>query len=184
MIVCLASLFAIASQLRSGSDPGNAQTADNCIACHSKQSGPPGEAVALYRTSTHGHASIGCDGCHGGDASEADKAKAHAAGFVAIPDTAATLAMCGKCHRQPLEFFKSSKHVASRPNAARLDCAECHGVHAIGAYSESFRWPQFCAGCHGLEYLPQLPKPFQEMLAMADELNDGLHRLESKGRAN
>jgi hypothetical protein len=33
-----------------------------------------------------------------------------------------------------------------------------------------------------LEYLPQLPRPFQEMLALADDLNDGLHRLEQKGR--
>ena len=34
-----------------------------------------------------------------------------------------------------------------------------------------------------MEYLPQLGRPFQEMLALADDLNDGLHRLETKGRA-
>jgi hypothetical protein len=56
-------------------------------------------------------------------------------------------------------------------------------VHGIGAPSESFRWPTFCGGCHGLEYLPQLPRPFQEMLALADELGDGLHRLRKNGRA-
>jgi hypothetical protein len=89
--------------------------------------------------------------------------------------------MCGRCHRQPLEFFKSSRHVAVRPNAPRLDCVECHGVHAIGAYSESFRWTQFCAGCHGLEYLPALPRPFQEMLSLADDLGEGLQRLDQKG---
>jgi len=126
---------------------------------------------------------IGCDGCHGGDRSQSEKLKAHAGRFVAKPDTAGTLEMCGSCHQQPLEFFKSSKHVAARPNAARLDCVECHGVHGIGAASESFRWPQFCAGCHGLEYLPPLPKPFQEMLTLADDLREGLHRLEGKGRA-
>lgn len=34
-----------------------------------------------------------------------------------------------------------------------------------------------------MEYLPQLGRPFQKMLALADDLNDGLHRLEAKGRA-
>ena len=34
-----------------------------------------------------------------------------------------------------------------------------------------------------MEYLPQLGRPFQEMLAMADDLKDSIHRLELKGRA-
>jgi cytochrome c3-like protein len=158
-----------------------AQNDDNCVACHRLQKDTAGQVVAIFQTSTHGRAGIGCDRCHGGDPSQAEKANAHAGHFTAKPDTAGTLEMCGRCHRQPLEFFKASRHVAVRPNAARLDCVECHGVHAIGAASDSFRWPQFCAGCHGLEYLPPLPRPFQEMLALADDLSDGLHRLDQKG---
>ena len=68
-------------------------------------------------------------------------------------------------------------------NVYDAHCVECHGVHGIGAASESFRWPAFCAGCHGLEYLPQLPRPFQEMLALSDDLREGIHRLGAKGRA-
>lgn len=166
-----------------GAAPVAAQSKDSCIDCHSRQKDNAGKVVSIYQTSTHGRMSIGCEGCHGGDSSASEKSKAHSGHFIARPDTSATLEMCGKCHRQPLEFFKSSRHVAARPNAARLDCVECHGVHAIGAASESFRWPQFCAGCHGLEYLPQLPKPFQEMLALADNLREGIHRLEIKGGA-
>jgi len=154
------------------------QNADNCVSCHARD-----QVVGIYRTSAHAKSGITCDGCHGGDSSQTDKTKAHGTSFVARPDTAATLTMCGNCHRQPLEFFKASKHVASRPNAARLDCVDCHGVHAIGASSESFHWPQFCAGCHGLEYLPQLPKPFQEMISLADDLREGVLALESKGLA-
>jgi hypothetical protein len=166
-----------------GAAPVAAQNKDNCIDCHSRLQGKSGQVVSIYQTSTHSRASVGCDGCHGGDSSQLEKSKAHAGHFIARPDTAATLEMCGTCHRQPLEFFKNSRHVAARPNAARLDCVECHGVHGIGAASESFRWPQFCAGCHGLEYLPQLPRPFQEMLTLADDLREGVHRLEMKGRA-
>ena len=156
---------------------------DNCIACHSRETDKAREIVSIYQSSTHGKMNIGCDGCHGGDASQTEKAKAHAGHFIARPDTNATLEMCGKCHRQPLEFFKGSRHFAVKPNVRRLDCVECHGVHGIGAASQSFRWPQFCAGCHGLEYLPPLPRPFQEMLSLADDLGDRIHRLEAKGRA-
>ena len=166
-----------------GAAPVSAQSKDNCIDCHSRQKDKAGQLVSIYQTSTHKRVSVGCDGCHGGDASQSEKTKAHAGHFIARPDTSATLEMCGACHRQPLEFFKKSRHIAARPNAARLDCAECHGVHAIGAASESFRWPQFCAGCHGLEYLPQLPRPFQDVLALSDDLREGLHRLEVNGRA-
>lgn len=155
------------------------QAEDNCSACHRQQK--DNTVVRIFQTSTHGRSGIACNRCHGGDPSQAEKPKAHADHFIGKPDTAGTLDMCGRCHRQPLEFFKASRHVAARPNAARLDCVECHGVHAIGAYSESFRWTQFCAGCHGLEYLPALPRPFQEMLAMADDLSDELHRLDEKG---
>jgi cytochrome c3-like protein len=160
-----------------------AQVEDNCIACHSRQKDRVGEVVSIYKTSTHGKMNIGCDGCHGGDPSQTEKARAHTGHFIARPDTNATLEMCGNCHRQPLEFFKASRHFVAKPNVKRLDCVECHGVHGIGAASESFRWAQFCAGCHGLEYLPPLPRPFQEMLSLADDLGDGLHRLEAKGRA-
>ena len=160
--------------------PVAAQSKDGCIDCHSHQKDKTGQVVSIYQTSTHSRVSVGCEGCHGGDSSQSEKGKAHGAQFIARPDASATLEMCGQCHRQPLESFKLSGHVAARPNAARLDCVECHGVHAIGAASESFRWPQFCAGCHGLEYLPQLPRPFQEMLAHADDLREGIHRLEAK----
>jgi Cytochrome c3 len=163
------------------SNPVRGQSEDNCSACHRQQK--DNSVFTIFKTSTHGRGGITCNRCHGGDPSQAEKTKAHTDRFVGKPDTAGTLEMCGRCHRQALEFFKGSRHVAARPNAARLDCVECHGVHAIGAYSESFRWAQFCAGCHGLEYLPPLPRPFQDMLSLADDLSDGLHRLDQKGGA-
>jgi len=176
MCVMLAGLFDQAVRV-------TAQSADSCIGCHRQQKDMSGRVVTIFQTSTHSLEGIGCDGCHGGDSSQSDKNKAHTGQFVARPDANATLEMCGTCHSQPLEFFKKSKHLAARPNARRLDCAECHGVHAIGAASESFHWSQFCTGCHGLEYLPQLTRPFQEMLTLADDLREGIHGLESKGRA-
>ncbi len=161
--------------------PAAAQGEDNCIACHRDQKAS--QVVAIFHSSTHRRVGVACADCHGGDSSKDEKSKAHQGGFIAKPDTSATLEMCSKCHQQPLALFKKSRHVAAQPNAGRLDCVECHGVHAIGAASESLRWPSFCAGCHGLEYLPPLPRPFQEMLVLSDELREGIHRLEAKGRA-
>jgi hypothetical protein len=172
-------LLPVAVVLFHTSNAVRGQSEDNCSACHRQQK--DNSVFTIFKGSTHGRGGITCNRCHGGDPSQSEKNKAHADHFIAKPDTAGTLEMCGRCHRQPLEFFKSSRHVAARPNAARLDCVECHGVHAIGAASDSLRWPQFCAGCHGLEYLPPLPRPFQEMLALADDLSDGLHRLDQKG---
>lgn len=182
LIVCLLWLFVTGGGLLRGDARVTANVEENCIACHSRQKDKAGEVVSIYQSSTHGKLNTGCDGCHGGDSSQTEKAKAHAGHFIARPDANATLEMCGTCHRQPLGFFKASRHFASKPNVRRLDCAECHGVHGIGAPSESFRWPQFCAGCHGLEYLPPLPRPFQETLSMVDDLDDGLHKLAAKGR--
>ena len=181
--VCALWLYAFSAGAFDAGVRVSAQNADSCVACHRQQKDRAGQVVSIYQTSTHSRAGIKCDGCHGGDSSQSEKTKAHDGHFITRPDTRATLEMCGACHRQPLDFFKGSRHVAARPNAARLDCVECHGVHGIGAASESFRWPQFCAGCHGLEYLPQLPRPFQEMLSLADDLREGIHRLEVKGRA-
>jgi len=181
-MVILAWLSVTGARLFLSGVPVAAHVDDNCISCHSSQKDKTAEVVSIYRSSTHGKLNTGCDGCHGGYSSQTDKAKAHAGHFIARPDANATLEMCGNCHRLPLEFFKTSRHLSAKPNVRRLDCAECHGVHAIGAASESFRWTQFCAGCHGLEYLPPLPRPFQDALSLVDDLNDGLHGLAAKGR--
>src|SRR3989442_6954348 len=82
-----------------------AQSPNNCLECHSRQKDEPGAVVAIYKTSTHYRAALGCDDCHGGDSSQPEKGKAHAGRFIAGRDTAATLEMCGRCHREPLEFF-------------------------------------------------------------------------------
>ncbi len=41
----------------------------------------------------------------------------------------------------------------------------------------------FCAGCHGLEYLPALPEAFQKMLDLTDELGAEFRRLAESERA-
>jgi len=154
---------------------------NNCIECHKRADGRAGEVVGLHLKSAH--ARLGCQGCHGGDPNDYDEAKAHAGTFVGKPDTSATLKMCARCHESPLVQFKDSRHFPEHRGVPRVDCVTCHGAHTIGGPSETSSLAQVCIGCHGLEYLPALPKPVQVMLELADDLRDSLGKADREGRA-
>ncbi|MEW6206879.1 MAG: cytochrome c3 family protein [Acidobacteriota bacterium] len=140
---------------------------DNCLACH-KTKTP--ETVALYSSSVHAAKGYECNRCHGGDAMAADKAQAHAGNFTGQPSPSEVVTMCGSCHRAQSASFKTGKHFP-RGKEPRVDCSQCHGAHAVGSL-RNFSFVYYCAGCHGQEYLPQLPDNFQKMLALADALSD------------
>lgn len=142
---------------------------DGCARCHATRDDASRRIVVLHRQSSHGQANLNCAACHRGDAAQADKAEAHA-GMIAKPQANVLLATCGRCHAAPLAQFKASRHFQTREGEPRLDCAECHGVHSIGRPAETFSLAQYCASCHGLEYLPALPQPLQDLLALSDEL--------------
>ncbi|MBO0719641.1 MAG: cytochrome c3 family protein [Blastocatellia bacterium] len=153
---------------------------DNCIQCHSQATVQAAEVVTIHRASTHARAAVSCDGCHGGDPEQTDKLKAHAGKFIGKPDRTALLAMCGKCHERQLDQFRMSRHFPENLSRPRLDCADCHGVHGIGNPPESFSLAQYCASCHGLEYLPPLAPPLQDLVVLLDELNDKTRRLSAR----
>ncbi|HXG93018.1 MAG TPA: c-type cytochrome [Blastocatellia bacterium] len=156
------------------------QQTNNCVECHRKQSDG---IVSLYSESVHARASISCSRCHGGEPAASDKQAAHAALFTGKPSRKETIAMCGSCHATEREAFMSGLHFQKAINEARLDCAECHGAHTVGARESSFSFVTFCAGCHGLEYIPELPKDFQKLLAAADDDMEVFRKLKTVGRA-
>ncbi|MCI0524386.1 MAG: cytochrome c3 family protein [Acidobacteria bacterium] len=154
---------------------------NNCVKCHQQAAGRALEVVGIHLASAHGKTGVDCDDCHGGDATQTDKTKAHSTNFTGKPDRNATLAMCGACHQSQLAQFKTGKHFPEKQGIPRLDCAECHGAHAVGNQPETFSFGQFCVGCHGLEYLPPLPQQFQDLLNLSDDLRDEFRRLAAKG---
>ncbi|MGE0128083.1 MAG: cytochrome c3 family protein [Blastocatellales bacterium] len=161
---------------------GSRASEGNCVNCHAQSTGRALEVVGIHQASAHGKVSVGCSDCHGGDPAQTDKAKAHSTNFVGKPDRNGTLAMCGACHQPQLAQFKTSKHFPEKQGVPRLDCAECHGAHAVGNQPETFSIGQFCVGCHGLEYLPALPQQFQDLLNLSDDLRDAFNYLAAKGR--
>jgi nitrate/TMAO reductase-like tetraheme cytochrome c subunit len=154
--------------------------ADNCVKCHIQATGRAAEVVGIHRASTHGKIDISCNGCHGGDPEQIDKLKAHTGRFIGKPERTALLMMCGNCHERQLDQFKTSRHFPESGGIPRLDCADCHGAHSIGNPPESFSFAQYCASCHGLEYLPPLAQPLQDLVALTDELNDKMKRFSAK----
>ncbi|HKQ74865.1 MAG TPA: cytochrome c3 family protein [Blastocatellia bacterium] len=163
--------------------PGTALPVDdNCVKCHAQSTGRAAEVVGIHQSSAHGRIGVGCDDCHGGDPAQTEKAKAHSTNFTAKPDRSATLASCGACHESQLGQFKTGKHFPEKQGAPRIDCAECHGAHSVGNPPETFSLGQFCAGCHGLEYLPPLPQEFQDLLNLSEDLRDEFNRSAAKGR--
>ncbi|HWP42328.1 MAG TPA: cytochrome c3 family protein [Blastocatellia bacterium] len=132
--------------------------------------------------STHAISKIACTGCHGGDLFATDKQQAHSGRFKGRPSPDQVIAMCGSCHRAQLEMFKGSRHFPEKKGQARIDCAQCHGAHTVGAPAESFSFAYLCAGCHGLEYLPELPAAFQKMMAVADDVQHTLRAARESGQ--
>jgi hypothetical protein len=181
-VVCVLSAFAvcIALTLTANSTAQNTagpQSANNCVVCHKKN----GEDVRLYEPSIHASAGISCGRCHGGNASAVEKEAAHSGRFLGKFVPAQIMSTCGSCHSRELALFKSSKHFPDKKNVARLDCVQCHGAHTVGSPSRNFSYAYFCSGCHGLEYLPELNRPFQQMLEAADSQNDAINALVKSG---
>jgi nitrate/TMAO reductase-like tetraheme cytochrome c subunit len=158
---------------------GGAGAENGCLSCHQKSGD---KSVELYLRSTHAMSNITCNRCHGGDLFATDKQQAHGGRFIGQPATDQLIAMCGSCHRPQLEMFKRGSHYPERKGQSRLDCAQCHGAHTVGAPSESFSLAYLCAGCHGLEYLPELPEGFRNLMSLADEVQGRLREARISGR--
>jgi mono/diheme cytochrome c family protein len=163
-----------------GESKDGAARSGNCSSCHQKNGDP---VVALFAPSTHAAVGVTCDRCHKGDAEAAGKAEAHRPPFVGKPSPEEIIAMCGSCHRAQLAQFKTSRHFPERAGVTRLDCVQCHGAHTVGVVSPNFSFAYFCSGCHGLEYLPELPASLQKMLGVLDEVREAGRKLGEAGRA-
>jgi hypothetical protein len=160
-----------------GSLPQTSST-NNCLVCHEKNRD---ETIGLFTNSTHWRRGLGCQDCHGGDALAVEKPGAHGQNFIGRMNSNQILERCGSCHKSQLETFKTSRHYPERRNLARVDCVQCHGAHTVGKLSGDSNFAYVCSGCHGLEYLPELPSPLRKTLVMTDEIRDLWRDAVSKG---
>ncbi len=158
---CVLLLFVPGQRARESDQPGpppeqqstaDPYAANACVTCHRNLAGRSAEIVDLeWVNSVHYENSVGCDGCHGGDASlqreqfpseEAFKQAAHLARnpeflslhgdegwFVSRARGRSMSYFCGRCHTEIMEKHLGSPH----GDFGDPSCLYCHGqgTHAI-----------------------------------------------------
>jgi hypothetical protein len=128
----------------------------SCANCHyADPSTPAREHLAAWERSAHGRAAVGCESCHGGDASSYEASLAHR-GLRPSTDRRSPVhrtnlpATCGRCHIGPFVGFQKSHHftMLERGDPRVPTCTTCHD--AVGSQLPSAKALQAeCQRCHG-----------------------------------
>lgn len=99
-----------------------------------------------YVLSTHGQ--LGCTYCHGGDADAADAAQAME-GIVADPSADAGVTVCGTCHEDVTDVYKTSLHYTTAGLSCTYLVRTAVASDALGTDLYNDNWQQnSCADCH------------------------------------
>ena len=171
--LCVAALFLFVA-------PASAQIAgqSRCADCHfSRPDAPAMGHVADWDHSAHSRSNVGCEKCHGGDASSFEPSLAHR-GILNSRNPASPVnrrnlpVTCGACHAGPFVAFQDSQHFAllEKGDQRVPVCSTCHG--AAGYERPSARaLENQCAACHG----PRGIAPRPERAEAARTLYDALH---------
>jgi hypothetical protein len=159
--------------LAAGVPPALAQRS-LCADCHLVTPGAPGAShLADWDLSAHGRAQVGCEKCHGGDATTAESFRAHQA-IVSVHNPASPVnrrnlsRTCGACHPGPFVAFQKSRHFEMQTGGDVLapTCATCHsdvGAHLMPPRALESQ----CAQCHGEGKSlarPEYPRQARRML--------------------
>lgn len=146
-----------------------------CIACHSQLDGELAAPTAHFASDVHAATGLGCQACHGGDASMAMAEDAAGSmdpkrGYRPRPSRLQVAEFCGTCHADAaymkrfnpqarvdqLAEYRTSTH--GKKNASGdpvpATCTDCHGVHGIRPVNSPdssvypVNVPATCARCH------------------------------------
>jgi len=170
-------------------EPGAVATApaSSCADCHiaNVETMPAPEHFRECEMSAHGKASVGCEACHGGDATTYDAFRAHR-GMLRPSDPDSPVgpgnlaATCGRCHAGPYVAYQRGPHYALL-QAGRRDvpgCDDCHGSVAAHLLSPRALEAQ-CNSCHaaGAEHpLPEVGEQARLLLSGIDHVRGLLNQ--------
>jgi hypothetical protein len=170
-VVVLCSL--VAGLVAFTASPAHAQ--NRCADCHIANPDAPGH-ISEWDTSAHGRNNVGCETCHGGNATTFEAPLAHrdilSSVNPASPVAYANLPRtCGSCHTGPYVAFQKSKHfeMLAQGNTNGPSCATCHGAVAARLLSPKSLESQ-CASCHGAGKANARP----EFPAQARQMQEGI----------
>lgn len=137
------------------SQPAHAQES-RCASCHyANPTSPRQDHLQAWDNSPHDRANVGCEKCHGGDASTFEKGLAHR-GILNSSNRQSKVhrnnlpTTCGGCHVGPFVAFQDSKHyeLMQGGDERGATCSTCHGTvdgHLLSAKALANR----CDSCHG-----------------------------------
>jgi hypothetical protein len=127
-----------------------------CADCHIVTPGAPApEHIVEWSRSVHERHGVGCEKCHGGNATTRDPARAHE-GVLRSADRLSRVnfrnlpATCGACHPSPSAAFERSRHNAllAQGDPRVPVCSACHT--AVGGRLPSpAQLGDRCRTCHG-----------------------------------
>jgi hypothetical protein len=144
---------------------------NRCVSCHSRLTSPL-EISARYldwHVSAHKVNGVGCDKCHGGDATAGDLKSAHR-GMLPRQDSHSRLhnsklpETCGVCHRSVVNSFVESTHYERLKNTGMApSCVSCHNHMASTVARNPSQAAALCSFCHstvnGLQpRMPEIPE--------------------------
>lgn len=136
-----------------------------CIQCHSQLGGKFAEPVEQWSKSIHKEMGNNCEGCHGGDAADMERAMTKEAGFLGKPKLLEIPDFCGKCHIGVKENYSKSAHGISAAKTGAPNCVTCHGNHDIKKASLELINEKNCTRCHTYDR----PQKIKQALAGTDK---------------
>lgn len=150
-----------------------------CADCHfANPNAPAVEHQGDWDRSEHRRKNIGCETCHGGDASTFESLLAHR-GILRSTDPASPAhrrnisATCGGCHTGPFVAFRKSRHfdLLAKGDGRVPVCSTCHG--AAGFRRQSPRALEIqCRECHGARGIAPRPEEADATRALYEALNE------------
>lgn len=157
--------------------PGMSQQS-RCADCHfSRPDAPAADHLSDWDRSAHSRSGVGCEKCHGGNATTFESFPAHRdilhSSNPASPVNRRNLSTtCGTCHAGPFVAFQKSRHFAllTKDDSRVPVCTTCHGEAGYRRPSARALETQ-CAQCHG----PNRMAPRIERAEAARTLYNALH---------
>ena len=156
MTMWMSMLVVLAIALGAGSQAPPAAVTNACAACHLRLALTRSAIthVDQWVTSRHALARVGCEKCHGGDATTSNQAAAHR-GVMNSADPSSAVhrmalpASCGRCHQPEGDAFARSAHqkLLSQGDARVPTCTSCHSSMAADVLSPIALETQ-CLYCH------------------------------------
>ncbi|MGH9460716.1 MAG: cytochrome c3 family protein [Vicinamibacteria bacterium] len=152
----------------------------SCGDCHvANPDAPEASHLQDWEFSAHGRNQVGCEACHGGNATTFEPFRAHQGvlnssnpaspvNWQNVPET------CGGCHIGPFVAFQKSAHfkLLKDGNESSPNCTTCHGEVAAQLLSPS-GLAKRCESCHGdpggTSYHPDYPAQGKLLLDLVKE---------------